>query len=410
MALGRGYRTIGAISILSILGIVATFVFQVVAARSLTTSEFAIFAGFLSLVNIAAVGSGALQSAVAVNTAKADKPTNTSKKTNVISRSFRGDGSIVESTAFGVFGAVGAWILTLNPDNILHQHVGVILAAVVTIPLSFALARQLGVLQGNERSQSVVAWSTTATAIRLGLFPILMVAGTEPLLAVTSSVVASIFATTLGAAYSNRKFSLRPRNVPFAKSTVVVSMTTIGFAWMTNADVLFVSGSLSPTAASQYAIASVIVKTTLIVPGTLSLLFLARFAKIRDAARQRGEVAIEIISLASIALLAGILFFFGTPLIGAIFGDAYNVSALYLLTLSICFAPWVYLQAILIRANSLARWSTAVPIILGALTQAMMFSFTLPDLTLMLFSNASIGIVLCVWVKFSVLVARRTPR
>jgi O-antigen/teichoic acid export membrane protein len=300
--------------------------------------------------------------------------------------------------------------LTLGPGNILNQHIEVVLAAVITIPVSFALARQLGVLQGNERSQSVVAWSTTATAIRLGLFPILMLSGTEPLFAVTSSVVASIIATSVGAVYSNRKSALRPRNSPFAKSTVVVSLSTIGFAWMTNADVLFVSSALNTVAASQYAITSVIVKTALIVPGTLSLLFLARFAKSQDTARQRGEVEIELISLASIAVLAGLLFFFGNPLIRTIFGEAYTIPAVFLLTVSLCFAPWVYLQAILIRANSLARWGIAVPIILGASVQAAMFSFTLPNLTATLLANATIGIVLCLWVKLSVLRARRAPR
>jgi O-antigen/teichoic acid export membrane protein len=410
VALSRSYRTIGAISVLSVVGIVATFVFQVLAARSLTVGEFAIFAAFLSLVNIAAVGSSALQNAVAVNTAKAGTPAVLPESHFNADGASRNDGSFIESVSFGLLGALGAWSLTLDAGNILHGNAGMIIAALFTIPVSFAFARQLGFLQGNERSQSVVAWTTIATAIRLGMFAILMLASAEPLFAVTAAVVVSIVASSIGSAFANRKSILRPRNLPFTNSTVVVLMSTIGFAWMTNADVLFVSSSLTTTAASHYAVASVIIKTTLIVPGTLSLIFLARFAKSRDAERQRGEFAIEIISLASIVLLASFLFMFGTPLIVMIFGDTYTISATYLLTLSLCFAPWVYLQAILIRANSLARWGTAIPIIVGAVVQALIFSLTLPDLTMMLLSNAVLGVGLCLWVKFSVGKTRRTTR
>lgn len=408
MALGRKYRTIGAISILSGLGILATIFFQIVAARSLTASEFAIFAGFLSLVNVAAVGSGALQNAVAVNTARSKSRSGDSRTNSAVWGVYRQDGSLVESIAFGVIGAAGAWILTLSAENVLHQHQVIAFAAVMTIPMSFALARQLGVLQGNERSTRVIAWSTATAIIRLAIFPTLMAAGAEPLFAVTSSVVVSIFLSSVGAAFSNQNSMKRPRNSPFARSTVVVTITVIGFAWLTNADVLFVSSSLNPTDASQYAIASVIIKTTLIVPGTMSLLFLARFAKSQDTERQRGEFAIEVISLASIAILAGILYFFGTPLMRVIFGDVYSFSPIYLLNLSLCFAPWVYLQAILIRANSLARWGTAVPVLLGAFAQVIIFTLALPDLTVMLFSNAVLGIVLCLWVKTSLIKLRQT--
>ncbi len=121
----RSHATaLGSVGVASIVGAVAAFVFQIVTARLVGPDDFGLLAAFFSIVNVAAIGSSALQNSVAVQTAGGSESTTVRAKMRVP----------VDALIVGLAG--GILVLVLSPllADALGSSLGIVVAAAVSIP------------------------------------------------------------------------------------------------------------------------------------------------------------------------------------------------------------------------------------------------------------------------------------
>lgn len=383
------------VAVLSGIGILLTFGFQIYSTRVLGPTEFAQFASFLSVVNIAAIGSGALQNSIAVNVARQSGSTSQSSTVRKI------NGSLIEALVLGLGGGAIALILVPLIPSAISGNWWLVGAAAFTIPLSFLLARENGLLQGSHRSIATVAWSTVNTGLRIGLLALALAFITNPLTALILTIVASIGLTTIGAWQNSRRIVAPTDYAPFTSTTVIVLVSTIAFAWMTNVDVLMVGSISDGTLAGNYALAATIVKISLIVPGTLSLLFLSRFAATNSA----NERLTEWVSVGAVTTGAGILAWAGSDIISLVFGPQYDIDNGFLALVAVSFTPWVYVQAVMIKTNALSVRSAAIGLVTAVAVQFVAYRLTLPNVTVAIMVNGVLGLIVAVVLKFAL---RRT--
>jgi O-antigen/teichoic acid export membrane protein len=202
---------------LTILGVLATVVFQIVAARSLVGREFALFATFLSIVNIAAIGSGALQNAVAVNMARSPSFDVDRAPLGPVKNS-----TLIEAIWLGGSGAVLVVGIFSNTQTGLKEIPAIVFLAAVTVPLSFIFAQQVGLIQGAGHPVSTISWSTTSTFIRLALAWLFLAVMPSALFALINSVVVALGLTVLGTWWLSTRNLMKPSHSPFSKTTLVV--------------------------------------------------------------------------------------------------------------------------------------------------------------------------------------------
>jgi O-antigen/teichoic acid export membrane protein len=255
------------VAILSGIGILATFLFQVATARLLSPSEYGLVAAYLAIVNIAAIGAGALQNAVTVQVAKqinGPRPSSSSQYSTVIRRLFSTfDATTIEAAVLGFSGAILLLIFFKPLSQELHTAPVILVAAAATIPISFFISRDLGILQGKELTVATVTWSTLSAVLRLLLAVLFLLAfqnAGAAILGVFIALVITVIALWIQVKQSNYKSTHRPFNV----ASVSVIGITILFAWLTNIDIVYVRADLSGTEAGNYAVAASIIKATLI--------------------------------------------------------------------------------------------------------------------------------------------------
>jgi O-antigen/teichoic acid export membrane protein len=125
---------LGAISAVSFLGIFAAFLFQIMTARSLGPNDFSLFAAFLAIVNIGAIGSSALQNAVTVQTARMIANGVSSEKKSKL------DPTLIEASAIGIGLAVVISVFASQLADYLRAPIWTIYLAALSLILSFLLA------------------------------------------------------------------------------------------------------------------------------------------------------------------------------------------------------------------------------------------------------------------------------
>lgn len=385
------------VAILSGVGILATFLFQVATARLLAPSEYGLVAAFLAIVNIAAIGAGALQNAVTVQVAKQENSLRlaaSSQYSKVFGRLFSTfDATTIEAAVLGFSGAILLLLFYEPLSQELHTDPIILFAAAATIPISFFISRDLGILQGKERTVATVTWSTLSAVFRLLLAVLFLLAfqnAGAAILGVFIALVITVIALWIQVKQSNYKATHRPFNV----ASLSVIGITILFAWLTNIDIVFVRADLSAADAGNYAVAASIIKATLIVPGTISLFLLPKLAKQTSISPLGKPLLVTlIVSLSGILILTALLFLFGSYIFGIIFGHQYDFSNSFLATVSITFTPWLLSQALLIKLNARTIFIGVPMLFVIALAQAVLFSFTLPNLNAALWGNGAVGIV-----------------
>jgi O-antigen/teichoic acid export membrane protein len=377
---------LGAISAVSFLGIFAAFLFQIMTARSLGPNDFSLFAAFLAIVNIGAIGSSALQNAVTVQTARFIANGVSSEKKSKL------DPTLIEASAIGIGLAVVVSVFASQLADYLRAPIWTIYLAALSLILSFLLARNLGIIQGSGRALSTVWWSSSHAVIRLilGSSIFLIAFGFGGLVAV---VMVSLLLVTVWVAFYLRKIPERPNHAPFDRATVAVLLSTVAFAWLTNVDVIFLRALASPIDSGNYAVVALLVKTGYIIPGTLSLYFLPRL--INKNTKSSGlSIPIALTAL-GILVLSFFLWLFGPTVVQIFFGASYAATPEFLLLMCASLAPWMILQTILIRTNGLATISAPIVLILAAAIQWPLLVFTLPDVETMIISNGALGIGAC---------------
>lgn len=381
----RSHATaLGSVGVASIVGAVAAFAFQVVTARIIGPDNFGLLAAFFSIVNVAAIGSSALQNSVAVQTAESG---------SMMVRS--GARVPVDALIVGLVG--GALVVAISPllADALGSSLGIVVAAAVSIPLSFLFAAYVGRIQGAGRATAAVGWSTASLVLRvlIAVPTLLLGAGVG---GAAGAVVAATGLATVGAAVTARR-TPAPRRTIFTADGATIMVITIALAWLTSADVFFLRVLAPPVLAGEYASVAVLVKASFILPSTLSLYLLPRFARNRESVDLTRVGVFASIGVSAAAGLVLLLAFWlvGGPVIDVILSGGYAGAKPLLVPIAAAYVPWIILQGLLIQLISDASRVAAVALVMGIGIQAAIFFIFLPDLGATLVAFGILGWVLC---------------
>lgn len=343
------------IGLVSGVGILATFAFQILTARSLGPEDFGALSAFFSIVSMAAIGSASLQNAVAVQTARSQGSPPPARRRRI-------DGFTIEALVLGGGGSLLVAAASPLIAPALDAPLSVPLAAAASILLSFLFARALGTIQGVGRSEAAVAWSTFSLVIRVALIAGVFALGWGLTGAILAVLAGSLIATA-GALVSAIHRHAAVEHVPFRLDGIVVILLNIVFAMLINVDVLLVRATSDAAASGIYAAAGSLVKSGFLIPSTLSLYLLPRMV------RQRGNRSLIRLGVRStIAVSAagavGMLVIFaiaGEPIMHLVFGEDFAVNGLLLVALTAAYAPWIIAQGLLIRVTAVvSRLALAV--------------------------------------------------
>lgn len=373
---------------LTVVGMLVTLVFQIVAARLIGPDHFAEFASFLALVNIGAIGAGALQNSVAIRVASQGHHLDSSN--NYLSR----HSTLLESAILGFIALAIALSFSPLIDLLTGSSGTSLFAAAITFPLSFLFSRNLGVLQGNSKSIQTLWLSTAGSVVRLALFlcmlPILGALPTS-----ISSVVLGLGIICLVSFVLVSKIKERGSGKPFTQKSLIVIVNTIIFAWLTNSDVIFFKNLTDPQTASDYSVASIFIKAALVIPGTISIFLLPKLAQ-KSAEEKNSDNSFKkstIITFASGILISIFLLVAGGMIIEILFGNSYSLSNQFVCLVSLSFLPWMMAQNELMRTNTNAYKKETALLVLFALLQAVLFVVILPNVVAAICSNFLVGTI-----------------
>jgi len=372
------------VGVASIVGAVAAFAFQVVTARIIGPDNFGLLAAFFSIVNVAAIGSSALQNSVAVQTAEGG------------STAIRSGVRVpVDALIVGLVG--GTLVVAISPflADALGSSLGIVVAAALSIPLSFLFAAYVGRIQGAGRATAAVGWSTASLVLRvlIAVPTLLLGAGVG---GAAGAVVAATGLATVGAAITARR-TPAPRRTIFTADGTTIMVITIALAWLTSADVFFLRVLAPPVLAGEYASVAVLVKASFILPSTLSLYLLPRFARNRESVELTRVGVFASIGVSAAAGLVLLLAFWlvGGPVIDVILSGGYAGAKPLLVPIAAAYVPWIILQGLLIQLISDASRVAAATLVVAVGVQAAIFVIFLPDLGATLVAFGILGWVLC---------------
>lgn len=368
----------------SVLGAAASFVFQILSARYLAPVDFGLLAAFFVIVNVASIGSSALQNTVVVHTASSVAGAETRPRRRWP----------VEAVAVGLSGAVLVCALSPWLAQALDTGVWVLIVAAATIPLSFVFADAVGLLQGSGRVASSIWWSTGALLARVVMIVVVIAVG-----AGLGGVIGSILATSVlgavGAVWTARRIR-RPARGLFTATGLVIVILTVAFTWLTGADVFFLRASGPAELAGAYASVVVLVKGAFLLPATLSLYLLPRFVRNRDNVKltRLGVLLTLGASLTTSALMIAVFAAFGPWLVPLLFGSAYTEAISLLIPIAVAYTPWMAAQGMLIKMTSSASPAAAVLAIVTVIAQGIFFALVAPNVEAMLIGLFVLGVIM----------------
>lgn len=395
---GGALATVG---VLSGLGILATSGFHVVTGRGLGPAAFGLLAAFLAIVNIAAIGSSALQNSVAVATARALH----APRVDAGPRRRWMDSSAIEALVLGGIGTIVVVLAApLLADWLRSSTLALFLAALSILP-GFVFSRAQGILQGAGDARSVAAWSTGSQLLRLLLAAAAIAAGLGAV-TVLLAVLAAIAAVAVGATIQASRLRVSHATVPFTAKSIVVLLLVISFAWLTNIDVVLVRGGASELESGSFAAAAVIIKMILLVPTTLSLYLLPRFVNRQGdhaTVRYGVNVLLGTILLGGLAMALAVTFFGGLITL-ILFGSGYDLAAQYLPLMAVAYLPWAMAQGMLIQLTASASRTGLATLIVAAILQWVGASLVLPNIWAMIALMGALGtvVLLVFFIRFIV--------
>ncbi|WP_457101019.1 oligosaccharide flippase family protein [Microbacterium sp. P5_E9] len=377
-------RGLSAVAVASIVGILASFVFQVVSARYLAPADFGLLSAFLVIVSTAAVGSSSLQNIVTVQTATALASPEAARS----SRRVPWEAIAIGAVGGGCVAAVSPWLA-----DALDTSPAVVLAAAACIPLSFVFADALGLLQGAGDVSRAVWWSTISLVARIALLAVGIAIGAG-LAGVIGSIVAATALAVGGALWSARRVT-RPRQGAFTGDGLTIVLLTVAFAWLISSDVLFLRAGAPESLVGAYAAVTVLVKAGFLVPSTLSLYLLPRFVRNRDNPHlsRLGVLVTLGLSLATSVAMTVFFALFGHWLIRVLYGPAFALAGDLLVPVSLAYLPWMAAQGMLIKLTSSASRGSAALLVVAVAVQWVAFRAVVPDIPALLIWFASIGVV-----------------
>lgn len=376
-------RGLTIVALATVVGVVASFLSQVITARYLAPVDFGLFSAFLVIVNVAAIGSASLQNTVTVHTAEA-----LSLGSEHARRRWP-----AEAVLLGLCG--GAVVAALAPalSAALDTNASIVVAAAVSIPLSFVFADTLGLLQGSGDVSRAVWWTTASQVARVLLLLVAIAVGAG-LVGVVGSVIGAIALCLAGSVWAARRIR-RPASGAFSRAGATIILMTITFAWLTSSDNFYLRIGAPEHIVGMYAAATVLIRAGFLIPSTLSLYLLPRFVRNRSNATlaRAGVIATLVISLATSGAMIILCALFGPWIIHLLYGPAYADASALLVPAALAYSPWIAAQGLLIKMTSTASRAGAALLVVAALGQAAAFVAFLPDIVAMLWSFGAIGTV-----------------
>lgn len=392
-----------AVGVASGLGIIASFAFQLLSARFLSPADFGLLAAFFVIVNVAAIGSSSLQNSVTVQTASALSEPDAQRRPG---RRWPIDAVLLGVGGAAVISALSPWLATsLNTTPL------VVLAAAVTIPLSFVFADAMGLLQGSGQVARAVWWSTFSQMARVVLAVAAIAVGTG-LGGIVGAVLGALVVAVVGGVWVARRVP-RPASGILSTAGITIVVLTVAFAWLTSSDVIFIRSGAPENLAGMYASVTVLVKTGFLLPSTLSLYLLPRFVRHRDdpSLSRIGVLATLGVSMATSLAMVIVFLVLGDWIVALIYPAAYAPAAALLVPTALAYMPWIAAQGMMIKMTSSASRAAAALLLLAAVAQWIAFTLTIPDVMAMLVSYATIGaVILVVFLVIDVTSARRIRR
>jgi len=372
------------VGVATVVGALAALAFQVLSARALGPRDFGLLAAFLAILNVAAIGSSALQNSVAVKTAEVGRPD--------VAAPMSARRGPSEATILGLAAAV--LVAAFSPALVrsLNATFMVVLLSAAAIPLSFWLAEAVGVMQGVGRSLGAVWWTTLSLLARVALVLLSVVLG----LGIGGVLVAVLLGTavaTVGASVPARHIP-HPRVAVFTRSGLTVLLLSLTFAWLANADVIVLRAGASEVVAGTYASAAILVKASFLLPSTLSLYLLPRFVRNRgnrELTRMGESVTVGVTAVAGVAL-ALTFWLIGDVVVRIVYGASFSDGADLLLPLALVYLPWTIAQSVLIRLTAEASRMAALTVVVVAVVQLLGFLLAVPDVAAVLWVQAALGV------------------
>lgn len=395
-------RGLSVVAVASVLGILAAFAFQVLTARYLGAADFGLLASFLVIVNVAAIGSSALQNSVTVRTAS-DLAGQISSDVHPRRR------RPVDALVLGAGGALVVAALAPWIAGSLGTSPSVVVGAAVTIPLSFVFADSVGLLQGSGQVSRAVWWSTLSQLFRV-VFAIIVVVIGVTLWGIIGAVLAALVVAVIGATWSARSVP-RPRESVMSRTGMTIIVLTVAFAWLTSSDVLFLRAGGPADLAGYYAAVTVLVKTGFLLPATLSLYLLPRFVRNRENLRlsRLGVLVTLGLSVATSAAMILVFALFGGWIMGLLYGNGYAPAIALLAPTALAYLPWIAAQGVLIKITSSASIGGAIAIAIAVGCQWAAFALLVPDVYAMLVAQGVVGaLVLAAFLLIDLSPARRS--
>ena len=395
-------RPILYIASMSAVGILASFAFQIITARMLGPAEFGTLAAIFAYINIAATGSSSLQSSVAVQTAAAHDPGN---RKNANQPNPFIDGPMIEAVILGSIGSLIVLLIgQLAPGSIMKQPF-IALITCSSIILSFILAKSIGGIQGTGRSVNAVGWTTLSLLFRL-LLVVICVVFNLGLVGVLWAVLIGSLISTIGATKFAQTIDKVHISKVFSRDSLVVLGVTLIFAVATNADVILVRTKTIEDIAGTYAAATVLIKSSFMVPATLSVYLLPRFAKLKqDASLTKVATKFTLILALSVSVLMLVLFgLLGTQITGILYGSKYDFSNGLLVWLTLAYLPWTLAQVVLIELTAKASMSGLFLLLTFTIVEVTAAVWVLPNISQMLWVIGILGFI--VFLTFSLLTRR----
>lgn len=393
-------RGLSAVAVASAVGILASFAFQILSARYLAPADFGLLSAFFVIVNVAAIGSSSLQNSVTVHTAAELSAPDASPRR----RRWPVDALVLGLVGGLLVAAAAPWLAAS-----LDTTAAVVIAAAVTVPLSFVFADALGLLQGSGSVAQAVWWSTIAQVARVALALIAVIVATG-LVGIIGAVVVAIALAVAGAVWAARR-TPRPRAAVFSVAGITIVVLTVAFAWLTASDVIFLRAGAPETVAGMYASVTVLVKTGFLLPATLSLYLLPRFVRNRGniSLSRLGVLVTLLLSVATGLTMIAVFAVLGPWLIVFLYGAPYADAAALLVPTALAYLPWIAAQGMLIKMTSSASIAASSLLVVAVAAQWLWFTLTVPDVAAMLAGLGALGVVvLAGFLVIDVVAARRT--
>jgi O-antigen/teichoic acid export membrane protein len=351
------------IVVLTGVGNLLTLLYQIVIGRSLGPEAYSLFSSIFVLVGVIGVATSGLQIAAAQAIA-GGRATDEQALVDPFTR---------QAVLLGV--AAGTLLLLATPLLTTVFRIGWVPFLVVSlyVPVAVLLSVVNGRFQGRGLILACTAFSAVlAVAKLLSTFPVIVAnLGTTSFLAMfllscLAMAVAGLVLTR--AAGTVRSSALSP--------DVVRGFTTMTLFWfLSNVDIVAARALLSESDAGQWAAASMLAKSALILPGVVALAVLPVAVRHRREGRKADRLAIQalLLTLLAAALPALLMLPLGHAVVGLFYGAAFDEAGNLAGRIALAIVPLALAQVLL--QFHLARERGTHLITLGAVAVILPIAF-----------------------------------